>query len=119
MDDRHALTDGQWAKLAPLLPPERFGTWETVYSRFRRWQQAGVWDRVLTALQADADARGDLDWSLHFVDGTIVRVHPDAGGAQKGGPLAPTTKPSAAARAALPPRSTCAPTAPGSRSPGS
>src|SRR5215207_5232934 len=30
--------------------PERYGSWRTVYSRFRRWQQAGVWDRVLTAV---------------------------------------------------------------------
>jgi transposase len=22
--------------------PERYGSWRTVYSRFRRWQQAGV-----------------------------------------------------------------------------
>src|SRR4051794_10474773 len=49
--------------------PERYGPWETVYSRFRRWQQAGVWDRVLAALQAEGDAAGQLDWSLHFVDG--------------------------------------------------
>src|SRR4051794_19710441 len=50
--------------------PERFGPWATVYSRFHRWQRAGVWDRVLAALQADADARGDLDWTLHLLDST-------------------------------------------------
>ena len=26
--------------------PERFGSWQTVSSRFYRWQQAGVWDRI-------------------------------------------------------------------------
>ncbi len=67
--------------------PERYGKWQTVYSRFRRWQQAGVWDRVLAALQADADARGDLDWEVHFVDGTTVRAHQHAAGAPKKGAL--------------------------------
>ena len=32
--------------------PEQFGSWRTVYSRYRRWQQAGVWERILAALQA-------------------------------------------------------------------
>src|SRR5918995_1619068 len=146
---RHELTDEQFAKLAPLLPPERpstgrpnhdhravlngilwrlktgapwrdvparYGKWDTVYSRFRRWQRAGVWARILAALQADADARGDLDWALHFVDGTVVRAHQHAAGAKKGAPTAnPRTKPSAAARAASPPSSTCGPRAAASR----
>lgn len=29
--------------------PERFGPWQTVYSRFRAWTLAGVWDEVLSA----------------------------------------------------------------------
>jgi transposase len=100
--------------------PERYGPWQTAYSRFRRWQQSGVWARVLAALQAEGDARGELDWSLHFVDGTVVRAHPHAAGAKKGGPTAnPRTRPSAAARAASRPSSTSGPTAPGSRSPSS
>jgi len=69
--------------------PERFGPWETVYSRFRRWRLAGVWDRVLAGLQAEADAAGRLDWSLHFVDGTSVRAHQHAAGARKGGAIKP------------------------------
>lgn len=99
--------------------PERYGPWRTVYSRFRRWQQAGIWDRVLAALQADADARGELDWSLHFLDGTVIRAHPHAAGAQKGGlPASRPTTPSAAARAGSPRSSTCAGRATASRSPG-
>ena len=43
----------------------------------------GVWDRVLQALQADADARGELDWLLHFVDGSVVRPHQHAAGARR------------------------------------
>ena len=64
--------------------PERFGSWRTVYSRFRRWQRAGVRDRVLAALQRRADADGRLGWALHFVDSTVVRAHQHAAGAQGG-----------------------------------
>ena len=94
--------------------PERYGKWQTVYSRFRRWQQAGIWDRVLAALQAAADARGELDWSLHFLDGTVIRAHPHAAGAKKGAVI----RRSGAARAGSRPRSTCGPSAAASRSPG-
>ncbi len=138
MKPRHALTDTQWAALAPHLPPqkpvtgrpnrphreiidaivwrlrtgtpwrdlpERFGPWETVYSRFRRWQLAGVWDRILAVVQTDADARGELDWSLHLLDGTTIRAHVHAAGAKKGAAI----KPSGARAADSAPKSTCAP----------
>ena len=85
--------------------PERFGSWRTVYSRFRRWQAAGVWNRVLSTLQAEADAAGDLDWALHFLDSTTVRAHQPAAGAQKGA----VTKPLVARGAASRPRSTSVP----------
>jgi transposase len=110
------LTDRQWERLAPLLPPQRpkmgrpphdhrlmfeafvwldrtgapwrdlpgtFGKWDTVASRFYRWRRAGVFDQVLAALQAQGDANGDLDWLLHFVDGSVVRAHQHAAGARK------------------------------------
>ena len=93
--------------------PERYGPWQTVYSRFRRWQQAGVWDRVLAALQAEGDAAGDLDWSLHFVDGSTVRAHQHAAGAKKGAAI----RRSAARGAAFRPRSTSGPSAAANRSP--
>src|ERR671921_246283 len=64
--------------------PERYGSWKTVSSRFYRWQRVGVWDRVLSALQRQANAEGRLDWSLHFVDSTVVRAHQHAAGAKRG-----------------------------------
>jgi transposase len=141
---RHELSDAQWARLAPLLPPQRpatgrpahdhrtiingilwrlatgvpwrdlpkrYGSWQTVYSRFRRWQQAGVWDRLLAAVQAEADARGDVDWRQHFLDSTTVRAHQHAAGAKKGA----VTRPSAAPAAASVRKSTSAPRAAASR----
>ncbi len=94
--------------------PERFGAWETVYSRFRRWQLAGVWDRILAVVQSDADARGELDWSLHLLDGTTIRAHVHAAGAKKGAAI----KPSGARVGDSAPNSTCAPSETASRSPG-
>jgi hypothetical protein len=64
--------------------PERFGPWATAWSRFRRWTAAGIWARVLEALQREADVAGQLDWGTHYVDGTVVRVHQHAAGAVGG-----------------------------------
>ncbi len=63
--------------------PRRYGHWQAVYSRFRRWQLAGVWERLFALLKQQAHAAGDLDWTLHFVDGTKVRAHQHAAGARR------------------------------------
>src|SRR3990172_9496704 len=39
---------------------------------------------ILAALQTKADAAGHVDWTLHFVDGSVVRAHQHAAGAKKG-----------------------------------
>ena len=115
--NRYELTDKQWARLKPLLPPqkpwtgrtnhdhrriingilwilrtgapwpdlpERYGPVGTVSSRFYRWRQQGIWDRIFADLQAQADHHGNLDWPLHFVDSTVIRAHQHAAGAKKG-----------------------------------
>ena len=64
--------------------PEKYGPWRTVASRFYRWQKAGVWDRILRALQSHKDAEGGLDWEVHYLDATIVRAHQHAAGAKRG-----------------------------------
>ncbi len=92
--------------------PERFGPWQTVYSRFRRWRLAGIFDQVLAALQAEADAAGRRDWTLHFVDGSVVRAHQHAAGAKKGVAI----KPLDGAAAASAPSSTSGWTGAASRS---
>jgi transposase len=136
MAHRGELTNAQWERLSPLLPPEkpavgkpnhdhrtiidgilwrlrtgapwrdvpaRYGPWSTVYSRFRRWRLAGLWDRIFAAVQREADAAGEVDWSVHFVDGTVIRAHQHAAGA-KGGTRRPRR--SGGARAASAPRCT-------------
>jgi transposase len=64
--------------------PTRFGPWATAWSRFRRWTAAGVWPRVVAALQRRADRDGRIDWATHYVDGTVVRAHQHAAGAVGG-----------------------------------
>jgi transposase len=66
--------------------PDRSGKWQTVYSRFRRWRDAGIWDRKLTALQREAALADELDGSLAMIDGSNVRAHHQAAGAKKVAP---------------------------------
>ena len=47
--------------------PRHYGRVGTVSSRFYRWLPPGVWQRVLEALQALADAQGRVGWELHFL----------------------------------------------------
>ena len=63
------------------MPPE-YGPWQTVYGLFRRWQRDGTWSRVLTGLQARADAAGLIPWDVS-VDSTVARAHQHAAGARK------------------------------------
>ncbi len=74
-----ARTGAPWRDL-----PARYGPVGTVSSRFYRWQKAGIWQRILAALQQRADAEGKLDWDMHFVDGSTIRAHQHAAGAKGG-----------------------------------
>ena len=68
--------------------PERFGPWQTAWKRHQRFSRDGTWDKILTALLADADAAGDIDWAVS-VDSTINRAHQHATTLPRitGGPL--------------------------------
>jgi transposase len=68
--------------------PACYGTWQTIYGLFRRWQRDGTWTRILTRLQARADAAGLICWDVS-VDTTIARAHQHAAGARKKGTSRP------------------------------
>ncbi|UFQ20504.1 IS5 family transposase [Streptomyces huasconensis] len=72
--------------------PLRFGKWKTVHDRHRRWSADGTWDRVLRAVQADADAEGRIDWSMVSVDSTVCRAHQHAAGARRTAPRIPARR---------------------------
>ncbi|WP_351233203.1 IS5 family transposase [Streptomyces sp. NPDC002133] len=72
-------TGTQWVHL-----PTKYGNWRGVYNRLRMWAVDGTWERVFTALMAQADADKDLNWAVS-VDTTIVRAHQHAAGARKKG----------------------------------
>ena len=115
---RGDLTNGEWDRLESFLPrggarggrwsdhrrvingvrtgvqwrdlPERFGPWETVYKRHRRWSADGTWKMLLSKVQAAEDAAGRIDWDVS-VDSTAVRAHQHAAGARKAPPRRPST----------------------------
>lgn len=66
--------------------PARFGNWKTIYERHRRWSADGTWEKILTSVQADADAEDRVDWSQISVDSTICRAHQHAAGVRKTAP---------------------------------
>jgi len=68
-----AKTGAPWRDL-----PERFGKWNSVFRRFRRWADKGVWERVLEAISEDEQ------YDLLLVDSSIIRAHQHAAGGKKG-----------------------------------
>jgi transposase len=85
--DHRLIVDGMIWVLKTGVPwrdiPERFGPWKTVYERFRQWSQQGLWQKILSALQADFEAEGQIDWHLFSIDGSSIRAHKSAAGAKK------------------------------------
>jgi transposase len=68
-----ARTGAHWREL-----PESFGAWNSVFQRYNRWSNAGVWERVFRARS------GDPDFEDVMIDSTLVRAHKHSAGAKGG-----------------------------------
>lgn len=68
-----ARTGCQWREM-----PERYGKWQAVYARFRKWQENGLLERIFQSLSADSD-KENLS-----IDSTCAKVHESANGNKKG-----------------------------------
>src|SRR5215472_5263412 len=74
------ITGCRWQDL-----PREYGAPTTVWQRLRRWGEEGVWERIWRAALAALVERGELDWSIAFLDGSFAP-------AKKGGDQVGLTK---------------------------
>ncbi|CAN7566805.1 transposase [Pseudoxanthomonas sp. LjRoot143] len=72
-----AVTRQPWGRL-----PTAWGPWHSVYVRFTRWAQSGLWDEVIASLQAHADVADPL---RRLVSDYLLSRHP-ASIARRAGP---------------------------------
>ena len=56
--------------------PTRFGNWNSVWRRFRRWSANGIWQKLLSVLGAPGLEEIQLD-------STTIKAHPVASGSRK------------------------------------
>ena len=79
-DNRSAMNGILWIARggAPWRElPERYGPWQTVYSRFRKWRDMGIFEAIFQALSIDAD------FENISIDSTSCKVHQSANGGEK------------------------------------
>ena len=67
-------TGCQWSELL-----ESYGSWQSVYARFRKWQKDGIFEKIFRELNLDADIE------YICMDSTAVKVHESANGGFKKG----------------------------------
>ncbi len=83
----HVLRTGTpWRDL-----PNTYGPWHTIYMRWQRWIERGVWGEILKLLQR---LKG-VDLTFVFLDATVVRAHQHAAGAAKEKAIRPSAAPGA------------------------
>jgi transposase len=63
--------------------PERYGPWQTIFTRFNGWRRDGTLSRVVTSLLDELDDKGLIDHDLWCIDGTVIRASRAAAGAGK------------------------------------
>ena len=72
----HVLKSGcRWKD----CPPE-YGPHTTIYNRFARWAERGVWERLFREF-----AQRGRSTATQMIDSTHVKAHRSASGARKGG----------------------------------
>ena len=58
---------------------EKYGNWNSIYRRFRRWSASGVWESVAVTLAETMAESGHYN-----IDSTSVRAHVSAAGGKGG-----------------------------------
>ena len=83
----HVLRTGTpWRDL-----PKTYGRWHTIYRRWQRWIDCGVWWNILRLLQR---LKG-IELQIVFLDSTVVRAHQHAAGAAQKKAIRPWVAPAA------------------------
>ena len=73
----YAIENGcKWRKM-----PEKYGKWNTIYRRANRWAKNGTLTAVFIALQKEQILKIRIE--RVSLDSTMIKVHPDAHGAEK------------------------------------
>src|SRR3569833_3890187 len=72
---------GNGAKWSSI--PAELGPWWLAAQLFIRWAKRGVWERLL-----DLARQHDIALGMTFLEGTNIRAHPKAAGAEKRGSTA-------------------------------
>ncbi len=59
------------------LLPEKYGKWQSIYKRFKRWSDKNVW------LNLFENVMNDMNFGKVMIDGTIIRANACAAGYEK------------------------------------